>query len=77
MSRNPIVPGDRVFVTLIGEGPQGEPFPHYIEGTVVSIHDDFVAVWDHTGSCRILVKRERVITEDQLSNLRKRFLREE
>ncbi len=75
MSRDPIQPGDHVLCTLIGDGPNG-PFPHYIEGTVISIHDDFVAVWDHTGMAELKIKRENIITDDQMEELKKRFLKE-
>lgn len=75
MSRKPILPGDRVYVTLIGEGPRGEPFPYYFEGAVIAIHDECVTVCDDAGNT-MGIKRERVITQDQLERLSKRFLRE-
>lgn len=72
-SRDPIIPGDHVICTLIGDGPSG-PFPHYIEGSVVSIHDDFVVVWDILGMTEISVLRHRIITDDQMEELKKKFL---
>jgi hypothetical protein len=74
--RNPIIVGDHVTCTLIGDGPDG-PFPYHLEAIVTSIHDDYLTVFDLDGQVSMCILRERVITDDQMEQLRKRFLNED
>lgn len=75
MSRKPVVVGDVVVCTLMGDGPDGQ-FPYYINGVVVKLHDDYLMVATSCGRLRemkIAIDRDRVLTLDQIEALRKRF----
>ena len=73
MLRKPIQLHDWVYAGLIGTSVDGEPFPYFLEGEVVAIHDETVKLYCPAEDWYVDVRRERVITMEQARMLRRKY----